>query len=313
MSSPIVGGATPAGGDPVLDRLATEGRLPEAAEVDRLSTADQLALLSTQDRRAVEAVADAHPAIAAVIDAAVPRMRRGGRLIEVGAGTPGRLAVLDASECRPTFGIDTGRVVAVIAGGLGAVVESVEAAEDDDGAGFRDVSALDLSPDDVVVAVSASGRTPYLLGAARAAADAGALRVAVVNNAGSALAAACDIAVETLTGPEVVAGSTRLKAGTAQKLVLNAISTLTMIQLGHTYGDLMVDVRATNEKLRNRATRIVAEATGATPDAVAAALSASDGEAKVAVIMLLTGADADEARTRLAAAHGMVRDAVAPR
>lgn len=295
---------------PALDTLVTEGRLPEAAEIDLLRTEQQLDLLSRQDHRAFGAVADARPSITAAIDAVVPRMRRGGRLIEVGAGTPGRLAVLDASECRPTFGVDEGTVVGVIAGGPDALADSAEHAEDDEQAGHDDVAALGLSPDDVVIAVSASGRTPYALGAARAAREAGALGVAVVNNPGSALAAACDVAIETLTGPEAIAGSTRMKAGTAQKLVLNAISTLTMVQLGHTYGDLMVDVRATNAKLRRRASRIVREATGADPDDVDAALNASAGESKVTIIMLLTGVDVDTARVRLRESDGMVRRAV---
>ncbi|MGH8775480.1 MAG: N-acetylmuramic acid 6-phosphate etherase, partial [Jiangellaceae bacterium] len=240
---------------------------------------------------------------------AVQRMRRGGRLVEVGAGTPGRLAVLDAAECGPTFGIDDGQVVALMAGGDGAVREAVEHGEDDEDGGRADLFGLGVTADDVIVAVSASGRTPYVLAAAEAARSVGALTVAVVNNPNSPIAAACDIAIEVLTGPEVVSGSTRLKAGTAQKLVLNAISTITMVQLGHTYGDLMVDLRATNEKLRWRAQRIVAEATGASASDVAAALAAGGGEAKVATVMLLAGIDADVARRRLEAADGHVREA----
>jgi len=308
LDRPADGSGSAAAAD--VDRLDTEGRLPAAAELDRMDTMAQLELLSAQDRRAVDAVSQAHTAIAAVVDAAVARMRRGGRLIEVGAGTPGRLAVLDASECHPTFGVDAGKVVAVIAGGAGALVEAVEEAEDDDEAGHRDVAALSPTLDDVVVTVSASGRTPYALGVVRAAREAGALSVAVVNNPGSPLADACDIAIETLTGPEVVSGSTRMKAGTAQKLVLNAISTLTMVQLGRTYGDLMVDVRATNAKLRRRAARIVEQATGADPREVAAALTAADGEAKVAIVMLLGGVDAATAQARLQDTHGSVREAV---
>lgn len=290
-----------------FDGLVTEGRLPEAAELDRMTTAEQVALMSRQDAVAVAAVAAARPALVAAIDAAVARIRRGGRLIEVGAGTPGRLAVLDAAECGPTFGVDEGQVVAVIAGGDGAVREAVEHGEDDEEGGRSDLLRLGVTADDVIVAISASGRTPYVLAAAEAARSVGALTVAVVNNTGSPIAAACDIAVEVPTGPEVISGSTRLKAGTAQKLVLNAISTITMVQSGHTYGDLMIAVRTTNEKLRWRAQRVVGEATGAPAGDVAAALVASGGDAKVATVMLLTGIDADAARRSLEAADGHVR------
>jgi N-acetylmuramic acid 6-phosphate etherase len=190
------------------------------------------------------------------------------------------------------------------------VRSAAEHDEDDHDGGRSDLEALGPGPDDVVVAVSASGRTPYVLGALAAARAAGAYTVAVVNNAGSPIAAACDVAVEALTGSEVVAGSTRLKAGTAAKLVLNTISTLVMVQLGHTHGDLMIDVRATNDKLRRRAQRIVQEATGEADETVAAALAAS-GDTKTATVMLLAGVDADDARRRLAAAGGYVRAAIA--
>ncbi|RIQ31044.1 N-acetylmuramic acid 6-phosphate etherase [Jiangella rhizosphaerae] len=294
-----------------LDRLATEGRLPAAADLDLRSTREQVDLMTAQDQVAVDAVAATRDRLVQAIDATVVRLRRGGRLIEVGAGTPGRLAVLDAAECGPTFGVDERQVVAVMAGGFGAVRSAAEHDEDDFDGGRSDVAALRPRPDDVVVAVSASGRTPYVLGALAAAHEAGAYTVAVVNNAGSPIAAASDVAVEALTGPEVVAGSTRLKAGTAAKLVLNTISTLVMVQLGHTHGDLMIDVRATNDKLRRRAQRIVQEATGESAAAVEAALAASGDETKTATVMLLAGVDADEARRRLAAAGGFVRAAIA--
>ncbi|WP_116949590.1 N-acetylmuramic acid 6-phosphate etherase [Jiangella endophytica] len=295
-----------------LDQLATEGRLPAAAGLDLRSTREQVDLMAEQDRVAVDAVAATRDQLVAAIDATVARLRRGGRLIEVGAGTPGRLAVLDVAECGPTFGVDERQVVAVMAGGFGAVRSAAEHDEDDLDGGRSDLSALKPAPDDVVVAASASGRTPYVLGALAAAREAGAFTVAVVNNAGSPIAAASDIAVEALTGPEVVSGSTRLKAGTAAKLVLNTISTLVMVQLGHTHGDLMIDVRASNDKLRRRAQRIVQEATGESAAAVAAALRSAGDETKTATVMLLTGVDADEARRRLAAAGGYVRAAVAP-
>ncbi|TDE10403.1 N-acetylmuramic acid 6-phosphate etherase [Jiangella asiatica] len=294
-----------------LDGLATEGRLPAAADLDLRSTREQVALMATQDRAAVDAVAATQDRLVEAIDAIVARMRRGGRLIEVGAGTPGRLAVLDVAECGPTFGVDEHQVVAVMAGGFGAVRSAAEHDEDDEEGGRADLLSLTPGPHDVVVAVSASGRTPYVLGALAAARGAGAYTVAVVNNPGSPIAAASDVAVEALTGPEVVAGSTRLKAGTAAKLVLNTISTLVMVQLGRTYGDLMIDVRATNEKLRRRAQRIVTDATGESDTAVAAALRDSGDDTKAATVMLLAGVDADEARRRLAATGGRVRDAIA--
>lgn len=294
-----------------LDALATEGRLPDGADLDRLSTRDQVARAAREDAVAVAAVATVGDAIAAAVDLAVPRLRRGGRLLEVGAGTPGRLALLDAAECGPTFGLPPDRVVGVMAGGSAAARTAMEHGEDDAAAGRADLVALDTGPDDVVVGISASGRTPYVVAALSHARDVGAATVALVNNPASPAAAVADVAIEPLTGPELVSGSTRLKAGTAQKLVLNTISTLTMIQLGHTYGDLMVDVAATNDKLRRRAHRVVAAATGADDDRVAATLAAADGHAKTAIVALLADVDVAAARARLERADGHVRAAVA--
>ncbi len=246
------------------------------------------------------AVAAAAPAITAAIDAIAAR---GGRLIYVGAGTAGRLGVLDASECGPTFNTD--RVLGVIAGGPGAVSEATESAEDDHDAGARDLPPLTAA--DTVVGISASGRTPYVLGAVAHARSQGALTVGLACNAGSELSAAVDHAIEVLVGPEFIAGSTRLKAGTAQKLVLNMLSTLTMVRAGKTYGNLMVDVRVTNAKLRDRATRIVEQVTGATHEDAANALAAADDEAKVAIVMLRLRLDPQAARERLDAAGGDLR------
>ncbi|HEY8473133.1 MAG TPA: N-acetylmuramic acid 6-phosphate etherase [Natronosporangium sp.] len=293
-----------------LAGLATEGRLAEAADLDLLPTGAQVALLCAQDRAAVAAVEAARDQLVAAIDAAAERLRRGGRLIEVGAGTPGRLAVLDAAECYPTFGVDEGLVIGIIAGGPGALTRAAEYGEDDRPAGAADLARVEVGPADVVVAVSASGRTPYVRGALEAANAAGALTIGVVNNPNSPIAAECDLPVEVLTGPEVVSGSTRLKAGTAQKLVLNTISTLLMVKLGHTYGDLMINVRASNSKLRWRTQRVVAQATGAAPERVTEALAAAGGDARVATVMLLAGVDVEAARQRLAAAGGHVRTAV---
>jgi N-acetylmuramic acid 6-phosphate etherase len=296
--------------DDTLDQLATEGRLPEAADLDLLPTAEQVALVCAQDLVAVRAVEAARDQLVRAIDEAARRLRVGGRLIEVGAGTPGRLAVLDAAECRPTFGVDDGMVVGIMAGGQGAVPRAVEYGEDDWDAGAADLLAVAVGATDVVLAVSASGRTPYVRGAIASAAATGALTIGVVNNPSSPIADECDLAVEVLTGPEVVSGSTRLKAGTAQKLVLNTFSTLLMVKLGHTYGDLMINVRATNSKLRWRAQRVIAEATGVSAERVEEAVAAADGEGKVAAVMLLAGVDADAARLQLAAAEGHVRAAV---
>jgi len=244
------------------------------------------------------------PAIAAAAEAIAERLERGGRLIYAGAGTAGRLGVLDATECGPTFGTDLVR--AVIAGGEKAVTEAVEGAED----AFDAADLADITPGDAIVGISASGRTPYVLGALDHARDAGALTVAVVNNPRSR--ARADIVIEVLTGPEVLAGSTRLTAGTAQKIVLNALSTAVMIRLGKVYGARMVDLRATNAKLRRRAVRIVRDAAGVDEAAAEAALEAANGHAKTAIVAVLAGVDAREAAARLERAGGKVRAALAP-
>jgi N-acetylmuramic acid 6-phosphate etherase len=251
--------------------------------------------MAEEDAAVPHAVAAARDEIAAAVDAIAERLRRGGRLIYVGAGTAGRLGVLDASECGPTFNTDC--VFAIIAGGAGAVSEATESAEDDYDAGAMDLPRL--AADDAVVGISASGRTPYVLGAIARATAAGALTVGLACNTGSELSAAVTHPIEVVVGPEFIAGSTRLKAGTAQKLVLNMLSTLTMVRLGHTYGNLMVDVRVTNAKLRDRATRIVEQVSGARREEAARTLAAAGDEAKVAIVMLRTGASAEQARERL--------------
>ncbi|WP_033350187.1 N-acetylmuramic acid 6-phosphate etherase [Kitasatospora aureofaciens] len=289
---------------------ATETVRADWAGIDRLPTLDLLHLMNAEDRTVPAAVAGQLAAIAAVVDAAAARMARGGRLVYAGAGTAGRLGVLDAAECPPTFGTDPGLVVGLIAGGRTAVTEAVEGAEDRTDLAEADVAALGLTPADTLVGVSASGRTPYPLAAVRAARAAGALTVGLACNRGSALAAAADLGIEVEVGPEVLAGSTRLKAGTAQKLVLNLLSTALMVRLGRTYGNLMVDLRATNAKLRDRARRIVADATGADEDAVRRALAATDGRAKDAVLVLLADVDAPTAARLLAATDGRLRDAL---
>ncbi|MFF3939133.1 N-acetylmuramic acid 6-phosphate etherase [Streptomyces phaeofaciens] len=293
-----------------LNSLTTEAFRPELAEIDRLPTLALARLMNGEDAAVPAAVAERLPQIAAVIDAVAERMARGGRLIYAGAGTAGRLGVLDASECPPTFNTAPGQVVGVLAGGPAAMVTSVEGAEDSRELAARDLTALSLTPEDSVIGVSASGRTPYVIGAVEYARSRGALTVALACNAGSALAAAADHGIEVVTGPELLTGSTRLKAGTAQKLVLNMVSTITMIRLGKTYGNLMVDVRASNDKLRARSRRIVALATGAADPEIEAALTATGGEVKDAILVLLAGVDGPSAARLLEESGGHLRAAL---
>jgi N-acetylmuramic acid 6-phosphate etherase len=289
-----------------LGHLATETARAERAEIDRLPTAEHVRMMNEDDLAIAVAVREALPQIAAAVDAISERFNAGGRLIYAGAGTAGRLGILDASECGPTFNTD--RVLAVIAGGPGAVSEATQSAEDDYEAGARDLPGVTAA--DAVVGISASGRTPYVLGAIAHARAAGALTVGLAGNAGSELSAAADHAIEVLVGSEFIAGSTRLKAGTAQKLVLNMLSTLTMVRAGATHGNLMVDVRVTNAKLRDRATRIVEQVAGTSHEEAAQALAAAGDEAKVAIAMLRLGVGAQEARERLAASGGRLRRAL---
>ncbi|MGC0331179.1 N-acetylmuramic acid 6-phosphate etherase [Streptomyces sp. SAI-170] len=293
-----------------LDTLTTEAFRPELAEIDRLPTLEIARLMNTGDATVPATVAEHLPKIAAAIDAVSHRMATGGRLIYAGAGTAGRLGVLDASECPPTFNTDPAQVIGLIAGGPQAMVTSVEGAEDSKELARADLDALKVSPDDTVIGISASGRTPYAVAAVEHARSLGALTVGLSCNTGSPLAAAAEHGIEVVTGPELITGSTRLKAGTAQKLVLNMISTITMIRLGKTYGNLMVDVRASNEKLRARSRRIVALATGATADEIEAALAATDGEVKDAILTILAGVDGPTAARLLEESGGHLRTAL---
>jgi N-acetylmuramic acid 6-phosphate etherase len=266
--------------------------------------------MNAEDATVPAAVATQLPRIAAAIDAVAERMSRGGRLIYAGAGTAGRLGVLDASECPPTFNTDPSEVVGLIAGGPSAMVTSVEGAEDSKELAEADLKELSLTADDTVVGVSASGRTPYAVGAVEHARARGALTIGLSCNAHSALAAASEHGIEIVVGPELLTGSTRLKAGTAQKLVLNMLSTITMIRLGKTYGNLMVDVRASNEKLRARSRRIVALATGASDEEIEQALAATDGEVKNAILTILGGVDGPTAARLLEESDGHLRAAL---
>jgi N-acetylmuramic acid 6-phosphate etherase len=295
-----------------LDELPTEAWDPEGADLDLRSTRELVDLMNAQDAAVPAAVAGAAGAVAAAIDAIAARLASGGRLVYVGAGTSGRLAVVDAAECESTFATPPGLVTALVAGGAASAATAQEHAEDDADAGEREVRQLELGPNDAVVGLSASGRTPYVVGALAEAARVGALTVAVVSVEESELGRLTEHEIAVVVGAEVISGSTRLKAGTAQKLVLNMISTIAMIRLGKTYGNLMVDVVATNEKLRARVRRIVSSATGEPDDRVEAALDAAGGDARVAIVSLLAGIDAETARARLEAAGGVVRKALAP-
>ncbi|WP_329178147.1 N-acetylmuramic acid 6-phosphate etherase [Streptomyces sp. NBC_01477] len=294
-----------------LDTLTTEAFRPELAEIDRMPTLEIARTMNGEDATVPAAVAAQLPSIAAAIDGIAARMARGGRLVYAGAGTAGRLGVLDASECPPTFNTTPGQeVVGLIAGGPAAMVTSIEGAEDSRELAAEDLDALGLTAADTVVGVSASGRTPYAVGAVEHARALGALTVGLSCNAHSPLAAAADHGIEVVVGPELVVGSTRLKSGTAQKLVLNMLSTITMIRLGKTYGNLMVDVRASNEKLRARSRRIVSLATGADELAIEQALTATDGEVKPAILALLAKVDAPTAARLLTESGGHLREAL---
>ncbi|MFE2985363.1 N-acetylmuramic acid 6-phosphate etherase [Streptomyces sp. NPDC059262] len=293
-----------------LATLTTEAFRPELSEIDQLSTLEIAQIMNGEDASVPTAVAERLPQIAAAIDGTAERMARGGRLVYAGAGTAGRLGVLDASECPPTFNTDPSEVVGLIAGGPSAMIKAVEGAEDSKELAAQDLDALGLTADDVVVGISASGRTPYAIGAVEHARDRGALTIGLSCNADSALAAAADHGIEVVVGPELLTGSTRLKAGTAQKLVLNMLSTITMIRLGKTYGNLMVDVRASNEKLRARSRRIVALATGADDADIEAALAATDGEVKNAILVILGSVDGPTAARLLTDSKGHLRAAL---
>ena len=293
-----------------LDELATEAWKANDLDLDLRSTAELVELMNAEDASVPTAVAGAADAIAAAIDAIAAQLQSGGRLIYVGAGTSGRLAAVDAAECESTFSTQPGQVVALIAGGAAGSPLAQEAAEDDVEAGRRELEELTVSEVDAVVGVSASGRTPYVLGALDHARSQGATTVSIVNVHGSELADVVEHEISVVVGAEILAGSTRLKAGTSQKLILNMLSTIAMIRIGKTYGNLMVDVAATNEKLHARVRRIVRHATGESVQAIEAALEASGGDAKVAIVSLLARVDSATARERLAASGGVVRDAL---
>ncbi len=293
-----------------LAELTTESPRPELMDLDTYSTQRVAELMNRLDQDVPTAVAEGIPQISDAIDAIVNRMRSGGRLIYVGAGTPGRLGVVDASECPPTFNTDPGLVLALTAGGEAAIRAEIDGAEDDAAAGATDLAAVHLTAADSVVGISASGRTPYVVGALEYARSQGGLTVAVACNRGSRISAVAEHSIEVIVGPELITGSTRLKSGTAQKLVLNMISTITMLKLGKTYGNLMVDVQASNAKLRDRARRLVETVTGTSALEAERALDEAGGSAKIAILMLESGISAAEAGQMLAATSSL-REAIA--
>ena len=294
----------------MLEKLSTEQPNPASAAIDAMATEEVLRVINAEDRHVADAVGKEITAIARAVDATVAAFGRGGRLFYIGAGTSGRLGVLDASECPPTFGVPQDMVQGILAGGEAALSRATEASEDDPAAGVRDLRARGFTERDVLVGIAASGRTPYVLGAVAEARQIGATTVGLTANPDSELARAVDIPIAPLTGPEVVTGSTRLKAGTAQKLVLNMLTTAAFIRSGYVYGNLMVNVQPKNEKLVARARRIVAQAVGVGDRVSAELLAASGNRVPVAILMGKTRLNRQEAERRLAAAGGRISEAL---
>lgn len=293
-----------------LAKLTTESRNPRTMNLDEMSPLQLVNVMNQEDLHVVSAVKAVLPQIATAVQWAKEVLEVGGRLIYFGAGTSGRLGVLDAVECPPTFGVSSDVVVGLIAGGERAFVRAVEGAEDDPELCKKELLAINLKESDLAVGLAASGRTPYVIGGLRYAKEIGCRTVAIACNKDSAIGKEADLAIEPTPGPEVLTGSTRLKAGTAQKMVLNMISTGSMVGIGKAYQNLMVDVQQTNNKLVVRAQNITMAATGCTWDEAAAALHEANGSAKVAIVMLLTKVSAKEAQNQLDAAQGHVRDAL---
>lgn len=296
-----------------LGLLPTELRNDQTLGIDTLSTIEMVRLFNEQDATVATAVKDALPAIAASIDLITKHIRLGGRLVYIGAGTSGRLGVLDASECPPTFSTPPDLVVGLIAGGDHALRHPVENVEDRPEEGAKALNDIALSSRDVVVGIAASGRTPFVVGALEHARHVGSATISLSNVERSKIAQHADIEIAVITGAEPITGSTRMKAGTAQKMVLNMLSTSTMIKLGKTFGNLMVDVQPSNQKLRDRAVRIVAAATDRDADIASELLIRSGDNVKTAIVMGLLNLDADQARVRLSAADGVILDAVRQR
>jgi N-acetylmuramic acid 6-phosphate etherase len=295
----------------MLEKLLTEQSNPASASIDALPTEEALRIINAEDRKVAEAVEREIPAIARAVDAIVAAFQKGGRLFYIGAGTSGRLGVLDASECPPTFSVPPEMVQGIIAGGEGALSRATETTEDDPEIGRRDLQARGFTAADVLVGIAASGRTPYVLGAIAEARRLVAVTVGLSCSPDSELARAAEIAITPLVGPEVVAGSTRMKSGTAQKLVLNMLSTAAFIRMGYVYGNLMVNVQPKNTKLVDRATRIVSQAAGVSYERAGELLAASGNTVRTAILMGKSGCSREQAEQRLAGTGGRISQALA--
>ena len=293
-----------------LGKLTTEGRNPASHRLDQMTAREIVALMNKEDTAVPEAIARIAGPIATAIDVIADRLRKGGRLVYLGAGTSGRLGVLDASECPPTFNTPPEMVVGIIAGGDGALRRAAEGAEDVPESAVHDLQCHHLSSSDVLVGIATSGRTPYVLGGLKYARQIGCFAIGFSCNEGSALEQVSDLVLCPVVGPEILSGSTRMKSGTATKMVLNMLTTGTMVRLGKTYGNLMVDLRATNQKLTERTQRIVGDLTQLPADEVADLLELANGELKTAVVMHALHCDATTARQRLADQHGQLRNAI---
>ncbi|BBB90045.1 N-acetylmuramic acid 6-phosphate etherase [Methylomusa anaerophila] len=293
-----------------LDKLLTEGCNPNTVNIDRQTTLDIVRLINAEDQKVALAVKEVLPQIARAVDWTTDCLQAGGRLFYIGAGTSGRLGILDASECPPTYGTSPEMVQGLIAGGKTAVFRAVEGAEDSLALAADDLKQKHLTNKDIVVGIAASGRTPYVLGGLRYAREVGCKTIAVSSTPEPEIGSVAALSIEILTGPEAITGSTRMKAGTAQKMVLNMLTTATMIKLGKVYGNLMVDVQATNHKLNERAKRIVTLATGCPGEEAEQALIRAEGSAKTAIVMLLAGISADAAHDLLRRTKGRVSEAI---
>ncbi|MEK9497239.1 N-acetylmuramic acid 6-phosphate etherase [Photorhabdus sp. P32] len=293
-----------------LSNMITESRNPASANIDTLPTLEMLKLINDEDKKVALAVEQTLPKIAETVDKITEAFRQGGRLIYIGAGTSGRLGILDASECPPTYGAKPEQVVGLIAGGHQAILHAVENAEDNQQLGANDLQALNFNSKDVLVGIAASGRTPYVLGAMAYAKSVGAAVACISCNPESPMIQAADIAITPIVGPEIVTGSSRMKAGTAQKLILNMLTTGAMIRTGKVYGNLMVDIEATNAKLVERQKNIVMAATECNREQAEQALAECNGHCKTAIVMILAGVSVQQAKVLLEKHHGFIRPTI---
>jgi N-acetylmuramic acid 6-phosphate etherase len=290
-----------------LDAMSSEARNPDSWDIDLLSSLEIVKRINAEDQTVAQSIASCLEQVAAVADRIVEAFDAGGRLVYLGAGTSGRLGILDAVECPPTYSVPSSQVVALIAGGNGAVYKAVEGAEDNPQLAVEDLQGIKLQPNDILVGIAASGRTPYVLGGLAYARSIGCFTAAISCNANAPVLSAADIGIGAVVGPEVVTGSTRMKAGTAQKLILNMLTTTAMIRSGKVYQNLMVDLHASNEKLVARAVRIVMQATDCAPEIAREALKAADMSAKLAILHILSGQNIEHCRQQLQQQHGFIR------